>query len=62
MSFIQYEVWAALDGHESFVECFPTLREAENYVVDELEFWDELWIMRDEDDLDPVEVKRYKGL
>jgi hypothetical protein len=62
MSFIQFEVWATFDGHEQFVECFPTLKEAEGFVEDEREFWNELWIVKDEDDLEPVEIRRYQGL
>jgi hypothetical protein len=62
MSFVQYEIWGVLDGHENVIECVPTLKEAEEIAENEQEFHDEVYILKDEDGLDPVEVKRFKGL
>jgi hypothetical protein len=61
MSFIQYEVWGSLDGHEELIECVPTLKEAEEIAENEREFHDEVWILEDTDS-DLKEVKRYQGL
>jgi hypothetical protein len=59
--FIQYEIWGVLDGHEELVECVPTLKEAEEFVADNLEFHDEMYILEDTDE-DLKEIRRYKGL
>jgi hypothetical protein len=59
--FIQYEIWGVLDGHEELVECVPTLKEAEAFVEDNLEFHDEMYILEDTDE-DLKEIRRYKGL
>jgi hypothetical protein len=61
MSFIQFEVWGVVDGHEELIECVGTLKEAEIIAETEQEFHDEVWILEDTDD-DLKEVKRYKGL
>ena len=61
MSFIQYEVWGTLDGHEELIECVPTLKEAEDICLVEVEFRDEVWIIEDTDD-NLKEVRRYQGL
>jgi len=62
MAFLQYEVWGITDQHEELIECVPTLKEAEEIVQEELQFCDEVYILKDEDGFDLVEVKRYKGL
>ena len=62
MSFIQYEVWGVLDGHENIIECVPTLKEAEDVAENEREFNDEVYIVKDEDGFNPVEIKRLSGL
>jgi hypothetical protein len=59
--FVQYEVWGVLDGHESLIECFGTLKEAEASVEDNLEFHDEIYILEDRDD-ELKEIRRYQGL
>jgi hypothetical protein len=61
MSFIQYEVWGTLDGHEELLECVATLKEAEQVAEDYLEFNEEIWILEDTND-DLKEIRRYKGL
>jgi hypothetical protein len=62
MSFVQYEIWGSIDGHEELIECVPTLKEAEEILENEREFHDEVWIIKDEDGFDPKEVSRVKGL
>jgi hypothetical protein len=59
--FVQYEVWGMLDGFEELVECFGTLKEAEAFVEDNLEFHDEMYILEDTDE-DLKEIRRYTGL
>jgi hypothetical protein len=61
MSFIQFEVWGVVDGHEELIECVGTLKEAEIIAEIEQEFHDEVWILEDTDE-DLREVRRYKGL
>jgi hypothetical protein len=61
MTFLQYEVWGILDGHEELIECVPTLKEAEALAEEERFFADEIYILEDTDD-DLKEVKRYQGL
>jgi hypothetical protein len=61
MSFIQFEVWGVVDGHEELIECVGTLKEAEIIAETEQEFHDEIWILEDTDE-DLREVRRYKGL
>jgi hypothetical protein len=61
MSWIQYEVWGLLDGHEELLECVATLKEAEQVAEDLLEFNEEIWILEDKDD-ELTEVGRFKGL
>jgi hypothetical protein len=61
MSFVQYEVWGTLDGHEELVECVATLKEAEALAELNRELHDEVWIIQDTDD-ELKEVKRYQGL
>jgi hypothetical protein len=61
MRFIQYEVWGALDGHEELFETYGTLKEAEEFVENNLEFHDEMWILEDTDE-DLKEIRRFKGL
>jgi hypothetical protein len=61
MSFIQFEVWGVVDGHEELIECVGTLKEAEIIAETEQEFHDEVWILEDTDE-DLREVRRYKGL
>ena len=61
MTFIQFEVWGVVDGHEELIECVGTLKEAEIIAETEQEFHDEVWILEDTDD-DLKEVKRYPGL
>jgi len=61
MSFIQFEVWGVVDGHEELIECVGTLKEAETIAELEQEFHDEVWILEDTDE-DLREVRRYKGL
>jgi hypothetical protein len=61
MSFIQFEVWGVVDGHEELIECVGTLKEAEIIADTEQEFHDEVWILEDTDE-DLREVRRYKGL
>ena len=60
--FVQYEVWGTFEGHEELIECVPTLKEAEEIAQEELQFSDVVYIIKDEDGFDLVEVKRYKGL
>jgi hypothetical protein len=60
--FVQYEVWGALDGHDSLVECTSTLKAAEILVMDQLENYGEMWILEDIDGEDLKEVARFKGL
>jgi hypothetical protein len=62
MSFIQYEVWGTLEGHEELIECVPTLKEAEDIAEEERQFKDWVWILEDIDGSDLKEVKRYQGL
>ena len=62
MAFLQYEVWRITDQHEELIECVPTLKEAEEIAQEELQFSDVVYIIKDEDGFDLVEVKRYKGL
>ena len=61
MSFIQFEVWGILDGHEELIDTVGTLKEAEIIADTEQEFHDEVWILEDTDE-DLKEVRRYKGL
>jgi hypothetical protein len=61
MSWIQFEVWGLLDGHEELLETTGTLKEAEQIAEDLLEFNEAIWILEDTDD-DLKEVRRYKGL
>jgi hypothetical protein len=61
MSFIQFEVWGVVDGHEELIDCVGTLKEAEIIAEIEQEFHDEVWILEDTDE-DLREVRRYKGL
>jgi hypothetical protein len=61
MSFVQYEVWGTLDGHEELVECVATLKEAEALAELNRELHDEVWIIQDTDD-ELKEVRRYQGL
>ena len=61
MTFIQYEVWGTLDGHEELLECVATLKEAEQVAEDLLEFNEEVWIIQDTD-ADLKEIRRFKGL
>ena len=61
MSFVQYEVWGTLDGHEELVECVATLKEAETLAELNRELHDEVWIIQDTDD-ELKEVRRYQGL
>ena len=61
MSFIQFEVWGVVDGHEELIECVGTLKEAEIIAETEQEFHDEVWILEDTND-ELKEVKRYPGL
>jgi hypothetical protein len=61
MSFVQYEVWGTLDGHEELVECVATLKEAEALAELNRQLHDEVWIIQDTDD-ELKEVKRYQGL
>jgi len=61
MSFIQYEVWGAVDFHEELIECVPTLKEADELVLAHQTLYDELWIIEDTDDV-LKEVKRVQGL
>jgi len=54
MSFIQYEVWGVVDGRDELVECVPTLKEAEeilNIEFDSNEFYTEMFILEDRDDV-----------
>jgi hypothetical protein len=60
--FVQYEIWGVLDGRDELIECVPTLKEAETLAENEREFNDEVFILKDEDGSDPVEVKRLSGL
>jgi len=60
MTWIQYEVWGTLDGHDELLECVPTLKEAERVAEDLLEFNEEIWILQDTDS-DLEEVRRYKN-
>ena len=59
MSFIQFEVWGVLDEREELIECVGTLKEAELIAEESKEFHDEVFIIKDEDGVDLVEVKRY---
>ena len=62
MAFLQYEVWGITDHHEELIDAVPTLKEAEEIAEAEREFCDEVYILKDEDGFDLVEVKRYQGL
>jgi len=62
MAWIQYEVWGVLDGHDELIECVGTLKEAEALAEAEREFQDEVYILKDEDGVNIVEIRRYKGL
>ena len=62
MSFIQFEIWGVLDGREELIECVGTLKEATILAEDAREFNDEVYIIKDEDGVDLVEVRRFKGL
>jgi hypothetical protein len=59
--FIQYEVWGMLDGSEELFETFGSLKGAEQFVKENLEFHDEMWIIQDTDG-ELKEVERYQGL
>jgi hypothetical protein len=61
MSWIQFEVWGLLDGHEELLETTGTLKEAEKIAEDLLEFNEAVWILQDTDG-DLKEVRRYRGL
>ena len=61
MSFVQYEVWGTLDGHEELIECVATLKEAEALAETSREHHEEIWIIQDTDD-ELKEVRRYSGL
>ena len=61
MSWIQFEVWGLLDGHEELLETTGTLKEAEQVVEDLLEFNEAIWIVQEVDG-DFKEVRRYRGL
>jgi hypothetical protein len=60
MSWIQYEVWGVVDGHESLIECVATRKEADDIVETEREFHDEIYILQDTDG-ELVEVVRYQA-
>jgi len=60
MSFVQYEVWGVIDGHEELIDCVGSLQEAEELAENEREFNDEVYIMKDTDD-ELVEVRRYRN-
>jgi hypothetical protein len=62
MAFLQYEVWGITDQHEELIDAVPTLKEAEEIAEQERPFCDEVYILKDEDGFDLVEVKRHKGL
>jgi hypothetical protein len=62
MSFIQFEVWGVLDEREELIECVGTLKEAMLLAEEAREFNDEVYIIKDEDGIDLVEVGRFKGL
>jgi hypothetical protein len=62
MAFLQYEVWRITDQHEELIDAVPTLKEAEEIAQEELQFSDVVYIIKDEDGFDLVEVKRYTGL
>ena len=62
MAFLQYEVWGISDQHEELIDAVPTLKEAEEIAEQERPFCDEVYIIKDEDGFDLVEVKRYQGL
>ena len=62
MTFLQYEVWGITDQHEELIDAVPTLKEAEEIAEQERPFCDEVYIIKDEDGFDLVEVKRCKGL
>jgi hypothetical protein len=62
MSFIQYEVWGSFSGHETLIETVATLKEAQKIIESEQVLYDELWIIRDEDGSETVEVERHVGL
>jgi hypothetical protein len=62
MSWVQYEVWGIIDGHDELIECVGSLREAEDLAENELEYHDEVYILKDEDGIDLKEVARFKGL
>ncbi len=61
MSWIQFEVWGLLDGHEELLETTGTVKEGEKIAEDLLEFNEEIWILEERDD-ELNEVRRYKGL
>jgi len=61
MTWIQYEVWGLLDGHEELLETTGTLKEAKQIAEDLLEFNEAVWILEDKDD-ELKEVQRYRGL
>jgi hypothetical protein len=58
MAFVQYEVWASVDGHEELLDAVPTLKEAEEIAEAEQVFYDEVWIIEDTDDV-LKEIRRY---
>ena len=62
MAFLQYEVWGITDQHEELIDAVPTLKEAEEIAEQERPFCDVVYITKDEDGFDLVEVKRYTGL
>ena len=62
MPFVQFEVWCLDDGREELIDTVATLKEAEAIAENEREFCDEVYIVKDADGFDPIEVKRYKGL
>ena len=62
MSFIQYEVWGSFDQHETLIETVATLKQAQEILESEQVLYDELWIIKDEDGVEPQEVKRTVGL
>jgi hypothetical protein len=60
--FVQYEVWGTIDGRDELIDCVATLKEAELIAEDHMWECEEVYILKDEDGQDPVEVKRLTGL
>lgn len=61
MSWVQYEVWGIVDGHEELIECVATVTEADEIAENQLEFHDEVYILKDEDGFDLKEIRRLVG-